>query len=550
MVLSSAADRLSLLLAACYLAAALHGLGAADIVGDDEAREAGIVQDVVAGHWLLPRFNDDLLPDKPILYHWLAAVPCALTGFSETAVRLPSALAGAALVAWTARFGAALLGPAAGIVAGGLLATTPALFAFVRLARPDALLVLLLAAALGHAFRWWQDRQQRDATVALILLGAATAAKGPVAPALFACTLCCFLLWQRDLRRLRGLCTVPGVLAFLVFGLGWYVVALGGWGEHFVREHLIGRYLGNLAGGLVQGGRYSARSLGYHLGFYPRHLLAVALPWTPFVALALHRAWRSGGLRDPRLRFLLCWAAAPVVVFTPAEYKLRYYLLPSLPALALLTAPAVIALWREPARRLGARGLGALAAGMGLAAGGAAWALTLRTPLLALSDRETVAAFLSVVPGGTRGGALALGSTTGVLVVTLALRRWRTLLALVVAGSVAWLVAGAPALETALSRRDSLKGFARAVAPRYPPPALVRFVREPIRGVVVYMGRPVPTIPAREVTDPGMAVIATEAVYQRLSMAGVVGPPLLVAAGRTGTLARGRVVLAERLAVP
>src|SRR3989441_7229732 len=126
--LPSFAERGGLLLAAAYLAVLLHGLGAADIIGDDEAREAGIVQDVVAGRVLLPRFNGDLLPDKPILYHWLAAIPCALTGVSAAAVRLPAALAAAGLVAWTAAFGWDLLGPGAGLAAPGLLAPMPPLF--------------------------------------------------------------------------------------------------------------------------------------------------------------------------------------------------------------------------------------------------------------------------------------------------------------------------------------------------------------------------------------------------------------------------------------
>ena len=67
-----------LLLGGVVLLLALHDLGDAAIVHNDEAREVGIVQDIVAGHWLWPRFNDDLLPDKPTLFHWLAAVPCAL----------------------------------------------------------------------------------------------------------------------------------------------------------------------------------------------------------------------------------------------------------------------------------------------------------------------------------------------------------------------------------------------------------------------------------------------------------------------------------------
>jgi 4-amino-4-deoxy-L-arabinose transferase-like glycosyltransferase len=317
--LRSAADRLSLVLAAGYLAAALHGLGGADIVGDDEAREAGVVQEILAGDWLWPRFNGETIPDKPLLFHWLAAVPCAVAGFSEAAVRLPSALAGAALVGWTGRFGTRLLGPPAGVVAAGLLATTPPLFTRARVARPDLLLVLLLSLALGLAFRWWSDRRRADATLALVALGAATLAKGPVAPVLFALTLGGFLAWQGQLRRLPALMTAPGVAAFLVLGLGWYLVALGGWGHLFVAQHLLGRYVFNLLGDVPAGGAYSTRPAGFHLFFYLKHLPAVALPWTPLVALTLWQAWRADGLRDPRVRFLVCWALAPVLAFTPAQ---------------------------------------------------------------------------------------------------------------------------------------------------------------------------------------------------------------------------------------
>ena len=97
--MSGGPERLGLVLAAAWLAVALHGLGGADVVGDDEAREVGIVQAIVAGDAWLPRFNGELLPDKPILSHWLAAIPVAAGGFSELAVRLPSAVAGALTVA-------------------------------------------------------------------------------------------------------------------------------------------------------------------------------------------------------------------------------------------------------------------------------------------------------------------------------------------------------------------------------------------------------------------------------------------------------------------
>ena len=86
------------LLAVLYLLLALNGLSQKHIVEDDEAREIAIVREIVDGKVLFPLFNETLIPDKPILSHWAAAVPTAILGFSETSVRISSALAGTAVV--------------------------------------------------------------------------------------------------------------------------------------------------------------------------------------------------------------------------------------------------------------------------------------------------------------------------------------------------------------------------------------------------------------------------------------------------------------------
>jgi 4-amino-4-deoxy-L-arabinose transferase-like glycosyltransferase len=378
---------------------------------------------------------------------------------------------------------------------------------------------------------------------ALALLGGATFAKGPVAPVLFALTLGGFLAWQRELRRLPRLVTAPGLAAFAVLGLGWYATALAGWGPLFVHEHLAGRYLRNLAGGLATGGAYSPKPLAYHLLFYPKHLPAIALPWTPFAALALWRAWRTGGFRDPRLRFLACWAAAPVVAFTPAEWKLRYYLLPSLPALALVSAPAVLRVVALPARRLSPRGLVALAAIA--AAGLGALALAARLLPLSPSDRSTLDALLRIAPGGRSGAVAGVGFLAGVLLVALAWRAWAALVTVVAAAMLLWMAAGQVALEAAVSRRDSLAPFARAAAARYPPPARLAFWGESIRPVAVYVGRPMPTLRRSEQLAPGLALVGSEPAMRALSDSGVVGYPMFSAEGRLGNVARGRVILLE-----
>jgi len=539
--LTWSASRWGLLLAGAWLVLALHGLGAADIVGDDEAREAGIVQDVVAGHWLLPRFNDQLLPDKPILYHWLAAAPCALAGFSETAVRLPSALAGAALVWWTTTFGAALFGRTAGVVAGILLATTPTFLDHARVARPDVLLALLLALALGAAFRWWRDGARRDAAWALAWVGAGVLAKGPVAPALSGATLVAFLAWQRQLRRLPGLLTVPGVAAALVLGLGWYAVALAGWGGRFVHEHLVGRYVGNVVGGLMVGKAYSQRSVLYHLLFYPKHLLVVALPWTPLVAVAVWQLWRAGRVRDPRARFLVCWALAPVVVFTPAQWKLRYYLLPSLPALACLAAPVVTALLAAPLPKTGRvpRAVAALVVAALVVAAG--WLALTHADRFADADRAVLASLATVA--ATSSAAALLGFGLGVAVVTVALFAWPGLVAVTAAAVVAWSAIGLPAMEQATSRRDSLRPFAEAARAAALPLA---FYGPTVRPIVVYVGHPIPTLHRKpDALLPHTLVIATEPDYHSLVEHARLGPPLAIATGRASNLTSTRLVLAE-----
>jgi 4-amino-4-deoxy-L-arabinose transferase-like glycosyltransferase len=538
------AERAPLVLGAVFLALALLGIGG-DVTGDDEAREVGIVQDVLAGHWLWPRFNDDLIPDKPILTHWIGAVSCAVAGFSEAAVRLPSAVAGAGVVAWTTRFGLETLGAGPGIAAGLLLATSPAFFDRARLARPDMLMLLFLAPALGLAFRVEREGRPRDASLALALLGLATFAKGPVAPALFATTLAGFLAWQGELRRLRAFVTLPGLVALAVLGGGWYAVALGGWGQEFVQQHLVGRYLRNLAGGVVEGRAYSPKPLLYHLTFYPLHLLAIALPWTPLVVAAVIRLARRRGFASPVVRFLVCWALAPVVVFTPAEWKLRYYLVPSLPALALLAAPLAVALVTRPLERPRPTRASLVAAVVVIAAAGAAaWIGLARPEWLSRSDQVTLGDFVATVPGGAGAAAAFVGLLVGVGGAAVALRFWGPLIGLTGALSVGWFAIGAPAV--AARAPTTLRRFAHDALARFPAPGGLAFYGTPVRSVVVYVGHPVPSLERDDARiAPGLGVIATSTAHARLAAAGILGETLVAGEGQIGNLDRGTLVLAE-----
>src|SRR4051794_35302563 len=85
--------------------------------------------------------------DKPPLSLWLSGLSARVLGFSSLSVLLPQALATIGSVALLNATVRRVFGPAAGLMAAGLLAITPVTVAIARVNNPDALLVLLMVGA-------------------------------------------------------------------------------------------------------------------------------------------------------------------------------------------------------------------------------------------------------------------------------------------------------------------------------------------------------------------------------------------------------------------
>lgn len=540
----------------------LQGLGATDIVGDDEAREVGIVQDIIQrGRWILPRFNESTLPDKPLLYHWIGAVSCVAAGeCTEGALRLPSALSALLLIAVVGLAATRLFDPATGISAALLLGLSPFLFARARLARPDVLLTLLLTAALFTFFTWWQDggRSDRRATAFGTLLGLAVLAKGPVAPIVAAVTIGGFLGIRGELRRGSRLLAPHVMLPLCILGGSWYVLALGRGGQAFARHHLLGRYVGNVLGGDFALGVSPSHSLVHHVTFYPLHLLLGTLPWTPLLIAAWVAIWLDAKKRtDPRLQFIQTWIVATVLVFSCAAFKLRHYVLPALPAAAVLMAPFAATLARqrgEAANRTGIpheRALALSALGIGLTAiAMAAWWQIGGPAALSRSDR-LLADALAVAARGQPVSAAFAGAAAALLcgaALYAALRRqWRRLLGLGVVGVLAWMLVLQPTISAALAERSSLKPFVAVVRRTVPGTAPLYFFGSVLRPVVVYLNRPLLSLRrdlSRARGSPAYLIV-TEADLPRLLEVTPDARTLAEHVGRVGNLARGRVLLVE-----
>ena len=129
----------------------------------------------------------------------------------------------------------------------------------------------------------------------------------------------------------------------------WYgpVIAKHGWSfvDEFFVQHHFARYVSNK----------------YHhpqpIWFYPAIMLMLALPWTAFLidALAKLRGWNWRGADNASIVrvFSLAWLLLPIVFFSFSGSKLPGYILPALPAVALLSGDRLLSTPRWPLRATG-----------------------------------------------------------------------------------------------------------------------------------------------------------------------------------------------------
>jgi 4-amino-4-deoxy-L-arabinose transferase-like glycosyltransferase len=125
-----------------------------------------------------------------------------------------------------------------------------------------------------------------------------------------------------------------GVPLALAVSAIWYGPVIARHGSTFIDEffiqHHFARYMSN---------KYHHPQPIY---FYPVIILMLALPWTPYLILALAKlrgwTWRGGDSLSIVRVFSLAWLLLPLVFFSFSGSKLPGYVLPVVPAVALLVS--------------------------------------------------------------------------------------------------------------------------------------------------------------------------------------------------------------------
>jgi 4-amino-4-deoxy-L-arabinose transferase-like glycosyltransferase len=304
-----------------------HDLSAIGFVGPDEPRYAAIAREMLAsGDYITPRLHGMPWFEKPPLMYWFAAIGYKIFGINEAGARFPSALGATISVFFVYWCGRKLWNRETGFVASLILATSIGWFTFARAASMDLPLTACLTLALGLFLVANNEIGLRRRLLFYAFYGAlglGMLAKGPIALLLPALSLGVPAIISGKRDEWKRWC--PGA-AWIMFAVAapWYVLCTvaNGWG--FIKIFFIDQNLQ----------RFATTIHGHDrpIYFFLPVLLLLTFPWTFVLISALRRSFGSNE------RVLFWWALVPFLFFSLSGSKLPGYILPMVPAIALLLA--------------------------------------------------------------------------------------------------------------------------------------------------------------------------------------------------------------------
>jgi 4-amino-4-deoxy-L-arabinose transferase-like glycosyltransferase len=392
------------LLLALVLGLRVATMGLYPLTDTTEARYAEMARKMVeTGNWLTPMFDVGVpFWGKPPLSFWLSAVPMALAGASDFTARLGPLLAALGVMgllgSWPHRYGrprsfavAAMLvflSTPLGFIASAAVMTDMAMTAGTTLS-----MLAFWRAWSGTAPVLWRWLFFAGLAVGLM-------AKGPVAGVLTGVAVALFVLvqgwhagWVATARRCwQALPWLRGALLTVALVAPWYL-----WAEQatpgFLRYFIVGEHWYRFTQSGWKGDLYGVAHAQPKGRIWLFGLLCT-LPWVLLAAWwKLRRSAATWTWAPGESTYLWAWLLSPLLFFTLSGNILPAYVLPGLPAFALLAA----ATWQRAAD---ARSTAWLAGFAGLLAPGVLTGLVLLQPNLfaAFSEQATLRQLASV-PG-------------------------------------------------------------------------------------------------------------------------------------------------------
>ena len=331
-----------------------------------ESRWGEITREMqLTGNYFWPTINGEVYYDKPLLSYWLIAATAYLTGdLNEFTVRLPSAMAGLLGVALLMVLTRQIYDDRTAVLAGCILATSYSYVFWSRVASADIENATGVLAALTLYFRN-QERPNGWWVIGLWLIMAVTSlTKGLLGFVLPLLVIGSYSLlsggWRQLTQKFRH-GPLKAWLAWLVTENRWFFnyktllamgVAVCVYALPFaISAALMGSNIGPST--VVRENITRFFEPFDHRGpfyLYTYAIFELMAPWClflPAALIAIHA--KPEGRND---RFVLAYFWATFVFFTLSGSRRDYYLLPILPAAAIIVARFFSAPWKAWIGRL------------------------------------------------------------------------------------------------------------------------------------------------------------------------------------------------------
>jgi 4-amino-4-deoxy-L-arabinose transferase-like glycosyltransferase len=321
-----------------------YGLGGYGLIEPDEGRNAEVAREMVAtNNFFLPHLNGLPYLDKPVLFFAAVAAAIEVFGVNEFAARLVSLFFGLATAALAGWFAHRFWGRDAALVAATATATAPLALGLSRVVIMDTALSFFVVLALASFFFAIESRSEvRTAPplhwpwfvwtlVAWGAMGLGMLTKGPVAFAVPLLVVAPYAIWRRSSLAVWLAVWHPlGPVVMLAPVLPW-VWAVSREIPNFLHYVVVTETWARMTTDELRRTE--------PIWFFLPVLLVGTFPWS-IVALSsvrLKTSWEESNDRRVRL-YLWLWIVIPLVFFSLSRGKQEQYVLPLVPAVALLVA--------------------------------------------------------------------------------------------------------------------------------------------------------------------------------------------------------------------
>ena len=286
---------------------------------------------LLSGDWISPQIYGQYWFDKPILFYTFTAISYFFFGFTEFASRFFPAIFGLASVALIGWGGKKLYSEKVGFYSAVVLATSFEFLLISKMVITDSLLFFFFSLALLSFLLGYEKKTSKYYYGFYIGSALAVLTKGPIGILLPGLILTVFLLIRRDLKVLKEIKLVMGVLLFSIIALPWYIAMIILHGNNFI-DVFLGTH--NFLRATVS--EHPKDNVFY---YYTLVSLLAIFPWAGFIPGIIKKVFINK-LKNykisPKTLFLSLWAGCIFIFFQLMATKYLSYTYPLMFPVAIL----------------------------------------------------------------------------------------------------------------------------------------------------------------------------------------------------------------------